>query len=90
MVAVIFEVAPNPGRRNDHLEIAAYLKPLLVDAHGFISIERFQSLADPDKLLSLSFWTDEAACTTRRGAEERARAYRSTLTMRPSYASVSR
>ncbi len=44
-----------------YLELAADLKPLLQDIDGFISIERFSSLAEEGKLLSLSFWRDEAA-----------------------------
>ena len=59
--AVIFEVRPGPGRRDDYLAIAAALRAQLEQEDGFISIERFQSLTDPDKLLSLSFWRDEAA-----------------------------
>jgi heme-degrading monooxygenase HmoA len=59
--AVIFEVRPQPGRRDEYLAIAAALRTQLEREDGFISIERFQSLTDPDKLLSLSFWRDEAA-----------------------------
>lgn len=61
MIAVIFEVLPKPEHIQEYLDIAASLKPLLQDLDGFISIERFQSLQDPNKLLSLSFWRDEAA-----------------------------
>jgi len=61
MIAVIFEVWPASGRREDYLGIAARLKPDLEKMDGFISIERFQSLTDPGKLLSLSFWRDEDA-----------------------------
>jgi heme-degrading monooxygenase HmoA len=61
MIAVIFEVRPRPGCRDAYLDIAADLRPLLAEIDGFISIERFQSLADPEKVLSLSFWRDEAA-----------------------------
>ncbi len=60
MIAVIFEVLPAEGRRDTYLGIAADLRPLLDGIDGFISIERFQSLADPNKVLSLSFWRDEA------------------------------
>ena len=59
MIAVIFEVTPAEGRTQDYLDAAASLKPLLAGIDGFISIERFQSLTDPDKVLSLSFWRDE-------------------------------
>jgi len=61
MIAVIFEVIPAAGRRGDYLDHAAGLKRELERMDGFISVERFQSLTNPDKLLSLSFWRDEAA-----------------------------
>ena len=61
MIAVIFEVWPASGRKDDYLGIAATLKPDLEQIDGFISVERFQSLTEPAKLLSLSFWRDEAA-----------------------------
>ncbi|SDM29514.1 Heme-degrading monooxygenase HmoA [Modicisalibacter muralis] len=61
MIAVIFEVWPSRGQRQRYLDIAAALKPRLAEIDGFISIERFQSLAEPEKLLSLSFWRDEDA-----------------------------
>ena len=61
MIAIIFEVWPADGRKGDYLELAARLKGELERMDGFISVERFQSLTDPDKLLSLSFWRDEAA-----------------------------
>ena len=61
MIAVIFEVLPRPGQRQAYLDAAAALRPLLEQVDGFLSIERFQSLAQPDKLLSLSFWRDEEA-----------------------------
>ncbi|QDC02127.1 antibiotic biosynthesis monooxygenase [Mesorhizobium sp. 8] len=61
MIAVIFEVEPADGERDTYLGIAAGLKPLLETMDGFISVERFQSLADPARVLSLSFWRDEEA-----------------------------
>jgi len=61
MIAVIFEVVPAEGRSGDYLDHAARLKAALERIDGFISVERFQSLTDPDKLLSLSFWRDETA-----------------------------
>ena len=61
MIAVIFEVVPRRGRMEPYLEIAATLLPELERTPGFISVERFQSLKQPGKLLSLSFWRDEAA-----------------------------
>ena len=69
MIAVIFEVWPADGRRQTYLDIAARLKPELERIDGFISIERFQSLADNTKLLSLSFWRDEAAVQAWRNVE---------------------
>jgi heme-degrading monooxygenase HmoA len=61
MIVVIFEVWPADGRKDDYLAIAASLRAELERIDGFISVERFQSLTDPSKLLSLSFWRDEAA-----------------------------
>ena len=61
MIAVIFEVWPSAEGRAPYLELAAQLRPLLDQVDGFISIERFGSLSDPGKLLSLSFFRDEAA-----------------------------
>ena len=61
MIAVIFEVEPAEGRKNDYLDIAAEMRPMLDEIDGFISVERFQSLADPRKILSLSFFEDEDA-----------------------------
>ncbi len=61
MLAVIFEVEPAPGQRDTYLDTAAALRPSLEAIDGFISIERFESLSQPGKLLSLSFWRDEAA-----------------------------
>lgn len=69
MIAVIFEVLPAEGQMNTYLDIAASLKPELVKIEGFISIERFQSLNDPGKILSLSFWTDEEAIKQWRNLE---------------------
>lgn len=62
MIAVIFEVRPaGEAGRGDYLDLATALAPQLKEIDGFISIERFQSLSDPGKLLSLSFWRDEEA-----------------------------
>ena len=61
MIAVIFELQPLPGAATRYFEIAAELKPLLKGIDGFISVERFESLAQPGKYLSLSWWRDEEA-----------------------------
>jgi heme-degrading monooxygenase HmoA len=61
MIAVIFEVWPKSERKQEYLDIAAQLRPMLDNIEGFISIERFESLSEPGKLLSLSFWRDEQA-----------------------------
>lgn len=61
MIAVIFEVQPTEAGRAAYMDHAAALQPLLGALDGFISVERFQSLADPARLLSLSYWRDEAA-----------------------------
>ncbi len=59
MIVVIFEVEPAHGSKERYLELAGDLRPLLDEIDGFISIERFASLHDPDRMLSLSFWRDE-------------------------------
>ena len=61
MIAVIFEAQPQPGKKDAYLDAAASLRPLLADIEGFVSIERFESLTQPGKILSLSFWRDEGA-----------------------------
>ena len=61
MIAVIFEAQPNPDHRQTYFDLAALLRPQLEAIDGFISIERFESLTTPGKVLSLSFWRDEAA-----------------------------
>jgi ABC-type glutathione transport system ATPase component len=61
MIAVIFEVWPADGSKDEYLGIAASLRANLEGIDGFVSVERFQSLTDPKKLLSLSFWRDETA-----------------------------
>ena len=61
MIAVLFEAQAVAERRARYLELAAQLKPLLTDIDGFIAIERFQSLTTPGKILSLSWWRDEAS-----------------------------
>ena len=80
MIAVVFEVWPAEGRRQEYLDIAAALRPLLNQIDGFISIERFESLYEPGKILSLSFFRDEDAIAKwrvleqHRGAQARGRA----------------
>jgi len=69
MIAVIFEVEPHPERKDAYLEAAARLKPLLENIDGFISVERFQSLTQAGKLVSLSYWRDEAAVRAWRNLE---------------------
>ena len=70
MIAVIFEVEPAEGRRDTYLDIAARLRPELVAIDGFISVERFESLTNPGKMLSLSFFRDEAAVAAWRNTED--------------------
>jgi len=73
MIAVIFEVWPANGRNAAYLDHAARLRVELEHVDGFISVERFQSLTDPDKLLSVSVWRDEVAVAAwRRHAAHRA------------------
>jgi heme-degrading monooxygenase HmoA len=70
MYAVIFEVEPETGREQDYLDIAALLRPDLEKIDGFISIERFKSLSQEGKILSLSFWRDEDAIARWRQQEQ--------------------
>jgi heme-degrading monooxygenase HmoA len=70
MIAVIFEVWPAPDRKQEYLDIAAELRPLLDKIDGFISIERFESLYEPGKILSLSFFRDESAIRSWRNLEQ--------------------
>jgi heme-degrading monooxygenase HmoA len=73
MIAVIFEVELREGYKQEYLDIAAALRPRLEAIDGFISIERFQSLSSPNRILSLSFWRDEDAVRAwRLQAEHRA------------------
>ena len=69
MIAVIFEVIPNEGKKEEYLNIATSLRTELNSIDGFISIERFQSLNDPGKILSLSFWKDEESIQQWRNLE---------------------
>jgi len=70
MIAVIFEVTPAPGRMQEYLDLAAALKPELERIDGFISIERFASLVNEGKIVSLSFWRDEDAVQRWRNVEQ--------------------
>jgi heme-degrading monooxygenase HmoA len=69
MIAVIFEVVPAPGRKQEYLDLAASLRPQLEKIDGFISIERFASLSNEGKVLSLSVFRDEAAVEAWRSVE---------------------
>ena len=77
MIAVIFEVWPTPGRKDEYLDIAAELRPRLEKIDGFISVERFQSITEPGKMLSLSFFRDEDAVKAWRNTEEHRAAQKS-------------
>jgi heme-degrading monooxygenase HmoA len=74
MFAVIFEVQPKPGRKQDYLDIATALRADLEKIDGFISVERFQSLTTEEKILSLSFWRDGDAVRRWREHERHRRA----------------
>lgn len=74
MIAVIFELRAHPDRKQEYLDTAAALKPMLAQIDGFISIERFQSLSDPGRIVSLSFWRDEEAVRQWRQVEAHRRA----------------
>ncbi|MDB4986375.1 MAG: antibiotic biosynthesis monooxygenase [Myxococcaceae bacterium] len=70
MIAVLFEVWPHAETRQTYLTIAQTLADSLHEVDGFLSIERFQSLSEPDKLLSLSFWRDEQAVAQWRNLDQ--------------------
>lgn len=70
MIAVIFELWPAEGKTAAYLDIAGELRPVLEAIDGFISVERFESLVEPGKYLSLSFWRDEEAVAAWRGTGE--------------------
>lgn len=69
MIAIIFEVEPADGKMEHYLDLAAKLRPHLTEMDGFISVERFESLTTPGKLLSLSIWRDEDAVQAWRNHE---------------------
>jgi heme-degrading monooxygenase HmoA len=70
MIAVMFELQPAAGQEPGYLAQAAQLRPLLDKHPGFISVERFRSIATPDKLLSLSFFEDGASVAAWRNTEQ--------------------
>jgi heme-degrading monooxygenase HmoA len=74
MIAIIFEVEPVAEHRDAYLDIAAKLKPELEKIDGFISVERFQSITNPGKMLSLSFFRDETAVQAWRNLDTHRRA----------------
>jgi heme-degrading monooxygenase HmoA len=76
MIAVIFEAQPRPGQKQSYLDAAATLRPLLTGIDGFVSIERFESLTNPGKILSLSYWRDEDAVRMWRNVEPHRRIQR--------------
>ena len=69
MIAVIFEVTPVPEKREAYLEAAKRMRPLAESIDGFISVERFESITEPGKMLSLSIWRDEEAVAAWRALE---------------------
>jgi heme-degrading monooxygenase HmoA len=69
MIAVLFEAKVHAGQKDAYLSAAAVLRPLLANIDGFISIERFESLSEPGKILSLSYWRDEEAVKQWRNVE---------------------
>ena len=70
MIAIIFEVFPKKGKVEEYLDIAARMRPMVENVEGFISVERFRSISNPDKLLSISYFVDEAAVARWRNLSE--------------------
>jgi heme-degrading monooxygenase HmoA len=73
MIAIIFEAQPHPDKKDAYLEAAARMRPLAEAIDGFISVERFESITNPGKIVSLSFWRDEEAVRQWRNVEEHRR-----------------
>jgi heme-degrading monooxygenase HmoA len=69
MIAIIFESEPAPGQKDAYLAAAAKMRPLAERIDGFISVERFESITNPGKIVSLSFWRDEEAVKQWRNVE---------------------
>ena len=74
MIAIIFEVYPKDGKMDEYLDIAARIRPIAEATEGFISVERFQSLTNPEKYLSISYFEDEAAVDRWRNVAEHRKA----------------
>lgn len=69
-IIVLFEVKPTREGMQRYLDLAAALKPLLAGFEGFIRAERFSSLNEEGKLLSMNVWTDEEAVARWRNVVE--------------------
>jgi heme-degrading monooxygenase HmoA len=76
MIAIIFEFTPATGRKQDYLDLAAGLSAEVKDFDGFISIERFESISNKGKFVSLSFWRDEEAVRKWRNLQKHREAQR--------------
>ena len=61
MIAIIFEVFPKSSKKDEYLRLAAEMRTLVDQIEGFINVERFQSITNPNKLLSISLFENEAA-----------------------------
>ncbi len=70
MIAVIFESWPKNGSGDTYLEMGMSMMSLVENFDGFISIERFKSVVEPEKFVALSFWRDEAAVDAWRNVVE--------------------
>jgi len=74
MITIIFEVWPKPEFKQQYLDTAASLLHELEQIDGFVGVERFESLTEPGKILSLSTFTDEDAVMRWRNTTEHRRA----------------
>ena len=70
MIAVLFEVEMRPGMEDQYIELARQLSESLQGFDGFLGVERFRSLANESKLLSLSYWTNEEAVSRWRNLDQ--------------------
>ena len=72
MHIVVFEFTLKDNVRDRYFELAAQMREEVEQQPGFISIERFESLNDPAKVVSISSWeSDEAIKAWKKNLQHR-------------------
>mgnify|MGYP000094091323 CR=1 FL=1 len=61
MIAMIFEFWLNDDEVDNYTPYSGKMRQLVDEIEGFISVERYRSEYDPDKILALGFFRDETA-----------------------------